>query len=75
MKAIIIAAEEIFGLFVEDGSLAVGILIWVAAAIWIIPRLPISGGFRALVLFAGLCLLLIENVYRSARKHRLAAKP
>ena len=68
MKALITAAEEVFGLFVEDGSLAIGILVWVAAAAFVFPHLPGGNTWRAPVLFAGLLILLVENVWRSARK-------
>lgn len=75
MKALLTAFEEIYGLFVEDGTLALGILVWVALAIWLFPRLPLSGESRAVLFFIGLCVLLVENVARSARQHREATRP
>ena len=69
MKALTTAVEEIFGLFVEDGSLAIGILIWLGIAASVFPRLPGGTAWRAPLLFVGLLLILAENVLRSARKH------
>ncbi len=74
MKAILNALEEIYGLFVEDGTLALGILIWLALAIWLFPRLPLGGESRAFLFFIGLCVLLVENVARSAIQHRKAIR-
>ena len=70
MKVITTALTELWGLFVEDGSLAVGILVWLLIAGLVLNRLPLSETARAGVLFAGLCLLLVENVLRGARRHQ-----
>ncbi len=69
MKALMTAVTEIFGLFVEDGSLAIGILVWVAVAAFVFPQISGSEAWRSPVLFAGLVALLVENIWRSARKH------
>jgi len=69
MNALKTAIEEIFGLFVEDGSLAIGILVWVAIAAFIFPMIQGSDNWRSPVLFGGLVLMLVENVRRSAKKH------
>jgi hypothetical protein len=68
MRWIPAAARELIGLFVDDGSLALAVLAWVAIAVLAFPALPISGGWLAVALFAGLALILIENVLRSARR-------
>ncbi len=70
MKTIRTALEELYGLFVEDSSLAVGIVVWLVATIWVLPHLPIGANYRPPLFFGGLCALLLENVYRSARRHR-----
>ena len=62
------AVEEIFGLFVEDGSLAIGILVWLAVVAFGFPLIPAIWPFRGPLLFLGLILLLLENVWRSAKK-------
>ena len=66
MNVIKTALLEVFGLFVEDGSYAVAILVWLLCAGLLIPRLP-AASWHAPILFAGLILILLENVARSAR--------
>ena len=59
---------ELFGMFVDDGSLALAILAWVAviAAVQSLAAVPAS--MIGILLFLGLALLLLENVMRRARK-------
>jgi hypothetical protein len=71
MKWLLAAARELIGLFVDDGSLALGVLAWVAVAVWVFPELPLDGGWLAVVLFAGLALILAENLLRAARRRTL----
>ncbi|HZT42533.1 MAG TPA: hypothetical protein VFA07_10085 [Chthonomonadaceae bacterium] len=71
MKALLTALQEVYGLFVEDGSLAVAILLWIGFAALLFPHLPEgAAAWRAPVFFAGVVLLLLENVWRSARQKR-----
>ena len=59
-------SKEVFGLFVDDGTLAVAILAWLAV-VWFLlrqMRLPVAGG---IVLSIGLAAILIESVTRFAR--------
>ena len=69
MKALTTALQEVYGLFVEDGSLALGILIWIGLAAYVFPRLTGGAAWRAPMLFVGLLALLLENVWRASRKH------
>jgi hypothetical protein len=59
--------REIFGLFVDDGSFALAILIWLAVVRWATPRLNIPSGITGVILFAGLALILTESAARYAR--------
>ena len=68
MNVIVTALKEVYGLFVEDGSYAAGILAWVVVAAFALPHMPVLGQWRGPLLFAGLLLLLVENVVRTARK-------
>jgi len=68
MKWILAAAREMVGLFVDDGSLAIAVLAWVAIAVLVFPNLPIGRGWLAGALFAGLALILVENLLRAARR-------
>ncbi len=56
------------GLFVEDGSYAAGILVWLLVAALAFPRSSALGEWRAPLVFAGLVLILAENVLRTARR-------
>ena len=67
MKA---ALSELVSLFVEDGSLALAILIWLALAGLLVPRFGGLSLWQGAVLFAGLALILIENTWRRARGGR-----
>jgi hypothetical protein len=60
--------RELLGLFVDDGSFAIAILVWLGLLWLLLPRLPVSGIWSAAILFAGLGLILIESVLRRARK-------
>ncbi len=68
MKWLLAAARELAGLFVDDGSLAIAVLAWVAVAALVFPALPIKSGWLAVALFAGLALILVENLLRAARR-------
>jgi hypothetical protein len=60
--------REIFGLFVDDGSFAVAIILWLALVWLVVPRLALPSGLGGLVLFAGLVAILFESVLRRARQ-------
>ena len=59
--------SELFGMFVDDGSLAIAILIWTAIAAGLQSMRVVDATFMGPVLFAGLAAILIENVVRRAR--------
>ncbi len=59
--------REIFGLFVDDGAFALAILIWLSFMHWTASHLQISPATSAVILFAGLALILIESTLRYAR--------
>ena len=68
MKIIKTIGAEIFGLFIDDGSLAIAIVIWLAGAGIIIPHLIISPLFKGVILFIGLTVIPVENAIRCARR-------
>ncbi len=62
--------REVWGLFVDDGSFALGIVVWLVAALagryWLVgPRVWVGP-----MLALGLAAILMENVARSARRKR-----
>jgi hypothetical protein len=63
MKTIIL---EIYGLFVDDGSFALAIVAWLAIVGLALPWLNLPASANALILFAGLLLILLESTLRQA---------
>ena len=68
MSAVLGILREILHLFVDDGSLAIALVLWSAAAFWLLPRLPVGAGWDAGVLLLGYLAILGENLRRSARR-------
>ena len=68
MKAIRIALAELWGLFVEDATLTIGTLACVALAAFVIPRVGIGAQWRGPLFFLVIIVMLLENVYRGARR-------
>jgi hypothetical protein len=60
--------KEAIGMFVDDGSLAIAILIIVAIAAWISFRLEQGSLATAAILLVGCLAALAENVVRTVRK-------
>jgi hypothetical protein len=70
MQAPAIALRKVVALFVDDGSLALAVLVWVAAT-WLLTRwFSIADSWGGGLLFAGLGAILAENAIRSARQAR-----
>ena len=68
MKWIGMIVREVFGLFVDDGSFAVAILVWLALVGLGLPRLGIAVGWDGLILFIGLALILVVSAAQRARR-------
>ncbi|MEP7067536.1 MAG: hypothetical protein ABI889_15985 [Gemmatimonadota bacterium] len=68
MNALRTAFTELWGLFVEDATLTVGTLICIAVAAFALARLGAPAHWRAPILFVSVVLMLLENVYRGARR-------
>ena len=63
-------ARELLGLFVDDGSDAVAILLWLAA-MWLLARhLGLPSALAPVLLFGGLVVILLTSAWRRARKGR-----
>jgi hypothetical protein len=72
VRALATIVHKILDLFVEDGSLAALILVWIA--FWGIARLStlvLADRWGGVIFFAGLALILVENVLRTTRRRRL----
>jgi dolichol kinase len=66
MNGLAEALRELVGLFVEDGSLALGIIAVVAAAA-VLSMLGIAPGAVGFVLLLGCVAVLVENILRARR--------
>ncbi len=62
--------REIFGLFVDDGSFALGILVWLIIAGWVIRHFSYAVRWNGVILFGGLALLLVGSAIRFAMRTR-----
>ena len=65
LKAVV---AKLFGLFVDDAAFALAILAWLAAVGLVLPRFAVPAAWRALALFVGLALILIESAIRRSRQ-------
>ena len=68
-------ARKVFGLFVDDGSLALSILAWIFALHVVAAIAFIEQTWAAPVLFLGCVGILIENVLRASRQPLPSAEP
>lgn len=59
--------HEVFGLFVEDGSFAISILVWLGIVWLLLRHLGVFSWWNGLVLFSGLACILAESTLRYAR--------
>jgi len=75
IKRLIAMARKVFGLFVDDDSLALSILVWIFALHVVAPIAFIEQTWAAPVLFLGCVGILIENVLRASRQPLPSAEP
>ena len=68
MKILSTIGRELFGLFVDDGSLAQAILVLLAVIALLAREELFDISHTAVLLVAGSIIVLVENVVRSARK-------
>jgi hypothetical protein len=67
MRALTTIARELVGLFVDDGSLAAIIVVWIAICWMALPKLVPAASWQGPILFIGLALILIESTLRGAK--------
>lgn len=68
MKVLIRAFNELLGLFVDDGSLALAALLVLGAAGLLVGSGLLQGPLALALLTGGIVAALLENVLRSARR-------
>lgn len=59
--------QEVLGLFVDDGRLALAALVWLGIVWQGLPHVGLRGVALCMVLFAGLAVILAENCLRRTR--------
>lgn len=60
--------KEVFGLFVDDGSFAIAIIVWLGVAWFFSIHILANIHWSGVVLFVGLVLILLESAMRRARQ-------
>ncbi len=65
MRAVL---DEIVGLFVDDGFLAIALVVWCGAIALVASVLPAALSACGPLLFVGCALILLATVVRSANK-------
>jgi hypothetical protein len=68
MRILIKILQELVSLFVDDGTLAATILVWIMFYGLMLPLVP-TGFWQGPILFVGLAAILIENTRRGATSH------
>jgi hypothetical protein len=67
MSSLVTIFKELWGLFVDDGSLALALIAWVAICAFGLPRLPVPPVWDGPLLFTGCVFILVFAVLRTAR--------
>lgn len=68
MRWIRTVVRELFGLFVDDGSFAVAIIVWIGA-LWLLSLSVLRDtAWSGTLLFAGLGLILLASTIRRSHK-------
>jgi hypothetical protein len=70
MRAIAAVLRELVGLFVDDDSLVLAVLLWIGAVALGVAMRLMPAGLIAIVFPLGLAIVLMENALRSARRRR-----
>lgn len=68
MRWITTIAREIFGLFVDDGSFAIAIIVWLGVTWLLFACILDAVAWSGVVLFVGLAAILAGSALRQARK-------
>ncbi len=68
MRALATILRELVGLFVDDGSLAAGAVVWAGICGWGLPLLGAGPRAEAGLLVLGLAALLLENTLRASSR-------
>ena len=67
MKLLSTIIEEVWGLFVDDGSLAIFIVVWCLIVGFGFQYIAIPLTLRGFILLTGFVLGLLENIWRTSK--------
>ncbi len=70
MSCLVTVLRQLWGLFIDDGSLAFALVLWCFSAGFILPRLIPFSGSNAPILFVGCVAILVANIALTVRNHR-----
>lgn len=70
MHTVAAAVRQLVGLFVDDGSLVLAVLLWTGAVALVVAMHVVPAGLTAIVFPLGLAILLADNAVRGARRSR-----
>ena len=70
MKWLRTILREILGLFVDDGSFAVAIVVWLLVVRLVVAHVAFVARWSGFLLFGGLAVMLAESALRFARRRR-----
>ena len=73
MRRISLIPRELFGLFVDDASFALTILVWLTACALLLPRVPLALAWHGVLLFTGLAVILVWHCLRHIARHAARA--
>ena len=68
MTVVLTALREVWGLFVEDLSFTIALLICFGIATLVFPRVALPPAWKGATLFILLAVALVENVRRTAQR-------
>ncbi len=68
MKLIVTIIKELWGLFIDDGSLALALVLWCLFAGLALPAIMPQGSWNAPLFFIGCVLILLVNVTMASRR-------
>jgi Ca2+/H+ antiporter, TMEM165/GDT1 family len=68
MQNVITTVRKLVGLFVDDGSLAAVVLVWIATCGLLLRIVGLVPQWLGAMLFLGLALILFENALRAAKR-------
>ena len=68
MRIVTTAVRKLVGLFIDDGTLAAVVLVWIAICGLLLPLVGLVPPWPGAMLFVGLALILVENTLRAAKR-------